>query len=372
MAITVSQQPSYPNATYTHLLYSISSTDSGQPQYQYVMDVKQGGTLLARIKQYPNPNAVGIFDPARILNDYIEYDQNWKTSTVHTPVGSVQSFDILFGEEYGTSVSSSVTLYDGNGNPGNPGVATTPPQVFGAVVDPNNGSSYNWQPTSSLSNRPKTGQGLQITYDEYETLSIYNDGTLSTATVDYNPGGTSTYTLNSGFNTIPIGSKNIGGPNIWNEIIVSVDGTQYTYTLADNCNYDRVRFTFVNKFGFYDYFGFNLPIAKTTEMTKQGITKPMVNYSGVVAGYNPSNRGQDWYNIQYKDSITVTTPFLDQAEARWLGELIESPSVFLQQGDNFIPIVITNASYLHNTNKRSQKTFQYEITFEYSNNRIGR
>jgi len=372
MAISVSQQPSYPNATYTHLLYSISSTESGQPQFQYVMDIKQGGTLLARLKQYPNPNAVGIFDPARIFNDYIEYDENWKTSTVQTPVASVQNFDVLFGEEYGTSVSSSVTLYDGNGNPGNPGVAATPAQVFGAVVDPNNGSSFNWQAQDVLSNRPLNGVGLEITRDEYETLSIYNDGSLTTATVNYNPGSTSTYTLPTGFSTIPIGSANIGSPVEWTEIIVDVDGTEFTYTLAEDCNYGRVRFAFINKFGFWDYFGFNLPVAKTTNMTRQGLTRPMVNYSGVVAAYNNRRRGQDWYNIQYTDSINVTTPFLDQSEAEWLSEMIESPSIYVQEGDSFIPIVVTDTSYVHNTNKRSQKTFQYNITFEYANNRIGR
>jgi len=370
MAISVSQQPSYPNATYTHLLYSISSTESGQPQFQYVMDIKQGGTRLARIKQYPNPNAVGIFDPARILNDYIEYDENWKTSTLHTPVSSVQSFDILFGEEYGTSVSSSVTLYDGNGNPGNPGIATSPAEVFGAVVDPNNGSSFNWQAQDLLSNRPSTG--LNLTYDEYETLSIYNDGTLTNATVNYNPGSISTYGLANGFNTIPIGSQNIGSPAQWNQIIVTVDGQTITYTKSEDCNYERIRFAFINKFGFYDYYGFNLPIAKTTNMTRQGLTRPMVNYSGVTAVYNNRRRGQDWYNIQYTDSVNVTTPFVDQSEAEWLSEMLESPSIYLQEGDKFIPIVITNSSYTHNTNKRSQKTFQYDITFEYANNRIGR
>ena len=370
MAITVSSAPSYPNATYTHLLYTISSTQSGSPQFQYIMDVKQGGTLLARLKQYPNPNAVGIFDAARVLSDYIEYDENWKTSTVSSPVQSVQDFDILFGEEYGTSVSSSTVVYDGNGNPGNPAVTPGTATVFGGVVDPNNGSSFNWQPQNILSNRPTSGP-LQITYDEYETLSIYVTSSVS-AIVDYNPGSPSTYTLSSGFNTIPIGSKNINSAVQFTEIVVDVNGFQYTYTLADNCNYDRVRFAFINKFGFWDYYGFNLPVKKETITTRRGLTKPMVNYSGVLGSYNGQRRGKDWYNIQYEDNYTVTTPFLSQTEAAWISEIFESPSVYLQVGDNFVPIVITSGNYLHNTNLRGQKTFQYEIQYQYANNRIGR
>lgn len=369
MAITINNQPSYPNVTYTHLLYTITSTNSGQPQYQYVMDVKQGGTLLTRVRQYPNPNAAGVFDPSRILNDYIEYDQNWKTNVNAGPVESVQEFDILFGEEYGTSVSSSVTLYDGNGSPGNPGVQGTVAEVFGGVVDPNNGISFNWQAQDVLTNMPNNE--IYITEDEYQTLTIYNDGSLTTANVNFTPGGSSNYTLTTGFNTIPVGGKNTGITG-WDSIVVSVDTQTYTFLKADNCNYDRIRFAFINKYGFWDYFGWNLPIRKTTTMSRQGLTRPMVNYSSALSTYNVARRGQDYYNIQYNDSITVTTDWLDQTYAEWISELIESPSVFVQEGDNFIPVVITNGSYIHNTNKRSQKNFQYEITFEYANNRIGR
>lgn len=367
--ITVNAQPPYPNATYTHLLYTITSTQSGQPQYQYVMDVKQGGALLTRIRQYPNPQGAGVFDPSRILNDYIDYDQNWKTSTNILPVASVQTFDILFGEEYGTSVSSSVTLYDGNGSPGNPNVSTSPAQVFGAVVDPNNGTSFNWQAQDVLSNMPQTDQ--YITEDEYQTLSIYNDGSLTTAQVNYNPGPVSTYNLVNGFNTIPVGGKNIGVTG-WDTITVSVDSQNYTLTKADNCNYERLRFAFINKFGFWDYFGWNLPQRKTTAMTRQTITRPMVNYSSQLSVYNPARRGKDNFNIQYNDVINVSTDWLDQQQAEWVSEMLESPSVFVQSGDNFLPVVITNGSYVHNTNKRSQKTFQYDITFEYANQQLGR
>ena len=139
MAVTIQNQPTYPNAAYTHLVYTVSSDQSGQPQMQYLMDVTQGGQILSRIKQYPNPMGSGVFDPSRIMNDYIVYDQNWKTNVVSPAVQSKQDFIIYFGEEYGTSPSSSITVYNGNGSAGNPAVTGTPVEVIGAVVDPNNG-----------------------------------------------------------------------------------------------------------------------------------------------------------------------------------------------------------------------------------------
>lgn len=371
MAITVSNQPSYPNAAYTKLLYSIGSTQSGEPQFQYVMDIKQGGATLARIRQYPNPNGIGIFDPSRIFTDYISYDQNWKTSSPATPVTSYQQFDVLFGEEYGTSLSSSITLYDGNGNPGNPAVNPGTAQVIGAVVDPNNGYSFNWQPQTILTDRPFSGSTSTLTYDEYETISLYVTSS-TTVTVVYSPGSTSTYNLTSGFYTIPIGGANIGGQQAWNTAVVSINGTEYTYVKSDNCFYDRVRFAFINKYGFWDYYGVNLPQKKTTTTTRQGLTRPIVNYSGVVAAYNPSRRGEDWYNIQYQDSFVAVTDWLDQVQAQWLQQIFESPSVYIQQGSDFLPVVITNGEYIHNINKRGQKTFQYNIEYRLSNSRPGR
>ena len=123
MAITILQQPTYPNATYTSLVYAVESDDINKPQYQYVMDVVSGSNILTRVKQYPNPVGNAIFDPARIMNDYLEYRNDIFASTTTTDFGtSIGTFAIKFGESYGSSPSSSVVVYDGNGSVGNPAV----------------------------------------------------------------------------------------------------------------------------------------------------------------------------------------------------------------------------------------------------------
>jgi hypothetical protein len=370
MAISIVNQPSYPNAVYTPLLYTVASTQSGNPQFQFVMDVKQYGNLLVRIKQYPNPNAAAVFDPSRILSDYLSYDEHWKIGNETSPAGSVQNFNVYFGEEYGTSVSSSVILYDGNGNIGSPAVGGTNVQVFPGTVDPNNGTSFNWQPQEVLTNLPSSDNYLS--YDDYQTMTFYNDGGLSSVTVDYDPGPTISYTMASGFNTIPVSTLNIGAAAVWQTVDVTANGNSYQFLKSDDCNYDRVRFAFINKYGFYDYYGVNLPVRKSTNITRQTITKPMVNYSSANSVYDAQRRGQLQYNNQYTDNYTITTDWLDQEHAEWFSEIFESPSVFVQQGTEFIPIVITNGSYVHNTNRRGQKTFQYDVTYQYANARPGR
>jgi len=114
MAISITQKPTTPNAAYTYLPYVVSgSVTTGNPQYSYVMDIYESGssTRLNRITQVPNPSGVAIFDPSRLLQTKLSYDNNWKTLGSTDKVNAVKTFEIKFGEQYSTSISSSVTVY---------------------------------------------------------------------------------------------------------------------------------------------------------------------------------------------------------------------------------------------------------------------
>lgn len=112
--------------------------------------------------------------------------------------------------------------------------------------------------------------------------------------------------------------------------------------------------------------------------------------SGAV--FNSNSRGKNDYYTTYVDEFDVTTDYMDSATSDWLSQLIESPSVFIQNEaivnlpvdapdfynerqvipNGFAPINIKNASYTWKTNKFSQKLFQYDLKWEMSNINIGR
>ena len=112
--------------------------------------------------------------------------------------------------------------------------------------------------------------------------------------------------------------------------------------------------------------------------------------SGAV--FDTNSRGKDDYYTTYVDNFSVTTDYMDTATSDWLSELIESPSVFIQNEaivnkrtsyiqyfqerttapNGFAPINIKNASYTWKTNKFKQKLFQYDLKWEMSNVNIGR
>lgn len=385
MAITLLTQPSTPNVSDTRLVYSISSSNSLSPQFQFVTDIyEQGGSdLLTRLYSYPNPYGTGIVEISKILGDNLEYDNDWKTSGGTSATTSFKGFDIKFGEAYGTSISSSVTVY--------PNLTTNTLQVFPGTVDIN-GGSFNFPNQTTYQLLSNQTQGY-ITNDIYVTIPVYAP---SFATVGFkdikveflDKDGALLFSNNC--TLIPstnyeIYQQGIGiGTGLFNNPFTLLDWEYIKiYELATStllttfnrvrpCNGDGVNFAFINKYGYYDYYSTGNPVRKNTDVTREIYTQTKVDYTSIVSTYDISRRGETQYNTRYADNFEVTTDYHDQVTADWLTELFDSPNVFIQESGNFIPIIITNTNYEWNMNENRQKLFQYTINYKYANNRYGR
>ena len=193
MAITINQQPTSPNMSNNDLLYVLSSALISQPQYQYVADVFISGssTLVQRIKQQPNPSGKAVFNVGQILTANLESDNIWKTDVFTTSTNCNKNFIVRFGEQYGTSVSSSVTLYTGVSPQAAGEPAKTGSEYYvitdGLVDYPDATTDFNFSSGSyyfeelvddipfthsfALSTAPKT-QSLRE--GDYATISFYN------------------------------------------------------------------------------------------------------------------------------------------------------------------------------------------------------
>ena len=192
MALTIQQYPTTPNMANNNLVYAVTSNSSSAPQFQYVCDIFYSGsaTLLQRIKQQPNPSAVGVFDLGAIVTNYLGSDNSWDTAEFSKSANVSRRFIVKFGEQYGTSLSSSVILYTGNAAiSGSPAVTASDYHYFiNGLVDPNDKIDWNWASGSyytasavsttttfnvnnALTNAPLT-QSIQD--GEYATLSLIN------------------------------------------------------------------------------------------------------------------------------------------------------------------------------------------------------
>jgi hypothetical protein len=156
MAVSLQQFPTSPNIVDNNLVYLCTSTQVTQPQFQFVVDIKdESNTLIQRVKQQPNPSSKGVFDIGNILPSVLgPTDEAWKTTTPQSNSFSGGDFNIYFGEEYGTSTSSSITLYNGAGSPGDPAV-TQPTSIFfllDGFANPNDLVNWNWISGSKYQN----------------------------------------------------------------------------------------------------------------------------------------------------------------------------------------------------------------------------
>lgn len=157
MAILISQQPTTPNLADNNLVYEVTSSLYTNPQYQYICDIKSGSALIQRIKQQPNPSGYGVFDIGMIVTSNVgPTDQVWMTNVVQTQTTCAKQFTVLFGEEYGTSVSSSVTIYNGITNAtGGLAPARTGSSYYynlDGTLDPNDKVNWNWNSGSKYYN----------------------------------------------------------------------------------------------------------------------------------------------------------------------------------------------------------------------------
>jgi hypothetical protein len=150
-----------------------------------------------------------------------------------------------------------------------------------------------------------------------------------------------------------------------------------------------VNFAFINNLGLYDYYYTTNPVRKITDLERESVDLPQLDYSNATAPYDVNERGQKDYYTDRKDRFIVTTDYITKEVANWLEELFESPRVFVQEtgqtyvGDarinsgpntpdvytGFVPVTITNKVIQTNNSTSRNKLFQYTIEFEFSNRR---
>ena len=372
MSYTVTQKATTPNAAYTRLIYTVSgSTKVSEPQFSYLVDIYESGSTnrLQRIIQGVNPAGVSVFDPSRLFQGELNEDQSWKISSVTPYVSSSKTFTLEFGEQYGTSDSSSLAVSSS--------IRTENIEVIRNAVEPNSGF-YNWQSSSYavLSNMPST---MSMQVDDYGTISVYNNDVSYVSQSFYSSSVSGSflvqnksYTITDNFSSIPISASTPYWNNVQVDVSSSIGLQSYKYEVSDETHREKTRFAFINKLGTWDYYNNYNPVRQEISVLREQYTAARVDYSSLTSDYDISRKGLTTYHSNTDDSFAVDTDFLDKTNANWLEELIESPSVYIQRNGEFIPIIINDSSYTANTNQARQKLFKYTITFTPSNQPFGK
>jgi len=391
MAISFIQRPTDPNGTQATIVYSLSGLPLS-PQAKYICDVKATGSneTLVRIKQPSNASNFGVFELSDVLHDYTDWDEVWTTPTiVSSSNNNTRSFSIEFGQEFGTSPSSSLTIQ--------PSQITSSITVYPAVEELVDG--LNWQSGSYyndfLSNSPAT-QSVRL--EDYGTLShfnledsfvtnyrvtIYNesDSILAQKFFTNTFSGSHADSEASRLVHYPYGPQNFINEVSLGPIFSNTNWSYYTVVANQNegdrrfeklsscINDNGTRFAFINKVGTWDYYTANLTKTENQTYNQDTFEQEFVNYSttdGSVS-FDKARRGTTIYNKSIQKNFGAQTDWLTTEESEWLLELFQSPSVYVQYDGGFVPIIITNTAVEKKTNPRAQKLFTYRINYQYAN-----
>ena len=165
------------------------------------------------------------------------------------------------------------------------------------------------------------------------------------------------------------------------ELVVLNDAGQLMssiYTVNLNCptskGYEPIRLTWLNQWGTWDYYTFNMKSSKT--ISTKGSTYQQLAGSWNESAYRIDSfkGGKKAFRVNATEKISMNTDFVSESESEWFEELINSPEVYILEGfqtdknnsalNQYVtPVRLTTSSYTKKTianDKVMQYTFEVE------------
>jgi len=251
--------------------------------------------------------------------------------------------------------------------------------------------------TLSFMTTPKTGDIVDTTLD-YFKIKLYDDSgsqlglDITIDNVDANGGNT---TWNSAtknqllhLGCFPANLKNWSSIFLANTTNLSfylveafnISNTSISdrYTININCptlkGFEPIRLTWLNQWGVWDYYTFTMKSTKT--ISTKGSTYQQLEGTWNESIYSPSGYkgGKKAFRVNATEKISMNTDFVNEAEATWFEELINSPEVYILEGfqvdatlaspNTYVtPARLTTSSFTKKTvanDKLMQYTFEVE------------
>ncbi len=140
-------------------------------------------------------------------------------------------------------------------------------------------------------------------------------------------------------------------------------------------DYDHIQFSWLNSFGFRDYWTFTKKNVRKTNRKANNYLANTVDYNGTNYSTSTGARGYTTYSQEIKETFTAETAYLSDVDAELMEGLFNSPDVRVRLGNKapagyeayFFGCNITSASWTEKT-YRKDKLFQYTINFKLANN----
>lgn len=133
--------------------------------------------------------------------------------------------------------------------------------------------------------------------------------------------------------------------------------------LADDCSgFEPIQFEFLNKFGGFDYFTFVKRNTETWSVNRSTWSLLPGDWSGQQFSQSTWARGTAVNETKLVQRYTAQTDWLTEDQSAWLAQLAKSPDVRAWINGVYTTVTVDSVEYSVQTYAR-EKIFQYEIRF---------
>ena len=143
---------------------------------------------------------------------------------------------------------------------------------------------------------------------------------------------------------------------------------------ADCNDYPHFQFSWLNKYGFRDYYTFKKRKDRSINIKRNNYLREANDYAGTEYDVKVYDRGMTTYSQTLEQVFTAFTDFLEDSDTYYLEELFTSPDVkvrFDAKGGagkyEWVPVTLLSTAWTEKTTRKN-KLFQYDIKFKIAHN----
>lgn len=390
MAVTILVTPKTFAPVYNKMEYLIESTNVAQPNFAYLVDIYINGsvtkTVRLRIPIRPTDN-YGKVDIHRVLESAL-------TSNVGNPLGTAATYNALnssldyvvkFGEEYGDPIVVQPTFTTDISRKAFNASLEKQPFINWDVADYTL-TALNKKFLTNMPNDNKVSLDSHgwlyykssAVVEQFIIRGINQAGVLSAVTIDaastsgdiqFVPSAPASLNkidnANFTFGSQPaIPADTISYSIVALNAINTIVSETKTFVIQENCKYNVNTLIFQNNLGGFDNFTFYLGDESTTAIERKDMK---VNVDNVVHNdivYSMDEREKVTYYTKNTPSLKLMSDWITEAESNWLLELMSSPEIYLQNGDELIAVAKIKATNYTKKKVVRDKLFKIDVELE--------
>jgi len=394
MAITFHTQPQVFTPGSNPVVWTFSSDETAQANFSYIVEVYVNSILHSTHQVFPQNGIYAKFNASEIARGLLSSPLITDTTLVTLYSSAFDPFEIIVYEQYGTppAIEASET--------------SDSSYVFNAALRHQDFVNWDYLDYNVATTNPLVGipylTSWPRTYKYFCGLNekvflgvISNDSGLSVDIRLFNSANTLiVQSLGNSITFQPLSVIDASPQNIINNTAITSGNfsTCVYYTVRTNATgigaypgksevfkiyidtecqrYPSRRLHWLNKFGVWDSFTFDLVSTDSTKVEGNRYEKEKGIWDDENYVY-PLYQGEaTTFSKRAEDTLTLNSDWIKEDVQQWLvRELYESPKVYLESDGEFEPVNVTNATYKLKVSRRDgliQELVEIQRTYSFN------